>query len=82
MSKESLVRNADVDGRLVVILAVQEAVAVLCLDDNLLDGLVVDASGHALHLGITVVRILCVRSIGVVGLVATKDLEFLVVFAQ
>ena len=77
--KESLIRNADVDAWLMVILAVQEAVTVLCLDHNLLYRHVVDASRNTLHLGIAVAGVLRVRSIGIVALVASEDVEFITV---
>ena len=58
LEEPTLVSYTDIDSGLVVVLALQEAMRILCLDSNLLDREVVDTNSHTLHVGVIVCRIL------------------------
>jgi hypothetical protein len=79
LKEESLVSYADVDRRLVVILALQESVRILCLNGYLGHRIVVYTHCHALNICIIVGSALSITGIGIIGFVTAKDIQLLAV---
>ena len=79
LQEETLVGDADVEGRLVVVLASELAQVVLCFHADLLDGVVVDTASEDLSLGVLLGGVVEIR---VVILVVTEDIQFLVIGTQ